>query len=189
MDRNQENVCKVTHIINKLFLFQLEKQQKKLEAKGIHVELAQLRTEWEAARNGGKGGNNLPIEEHEIDVVGDDSDNEDEGCTDTSSLNRSPPPSLGGVNNNSLLSSASPSPPRHGLTSPVTTLGVGGFTSTHLPPFHPHNLLKLRNNFSIDNLLAVKCQAANLIKQEPDSSITSLQQPITGLQQPKQEET
>ena len=31
----------------------------------------------EAARNGGKGGNNEPILEHEIDVVGDDSDNED----------------------------------------------------------------------------------------------------------------
>ena len=59
-------------------LFQLEKQQKKLEAKGIIVEIQQLRQEWEAARNGGKGGNNEPIHEHEIDVVGDDSDNEEE---------------------------------------------------------------------------------------------------------------
>ena len=56
---------------------QLEKQQKKLEAKGIIVDVSQLRQEWEAARNGGKGGNNEPILEHEIDVVGDDSDNED----------------------------------------------------------------------------------------------------------------
>ena len=63
----------------KLFiLFQLEKQQKKLEAKGILVEIQQLRQEWEAARNGGKGGNNEPILEHEIDVVGDDSDNDNE---------------------------------------------------------------------------------------------------------------
>ena len=42
------------------------------------VEISQLRQEWEAARNGGKGGNNEPILEHEIDVVGDDSDNEDQ---------------------------------------------------------------------------------------------------------------
>ena len=56
---------------------QLEKQQKKLEAKGIIVDISQLREEWEAARNGGKGGNNEPIHEHEIDVVGDDSDTED----------------------------------------------------------------------------------------------------------------
>ena len=42
------------------------------------VEISQLRQEWEAARNGGKGGNNEPILEHEIDVVGDDSDTEDQ---------------------------------------------------------------------------------------------------------------
>jgi len=62
----------------KKLMRQLEKQQKKLEAKGIMVEISQLRQEWEAARNGGKGGNNEPILEHEIDVVGDDSDNEDQ---------------------------------------------------------------------------------------------------------------
>ena len=49
-----------------------------MEAKGIIVDISQLRQEWEAARNGGKGGNNEPILEHEIDVVGDDSDNEEE---------------------------------------------------------------------------------------------------------------
>ena len=43
------------------------------------VDISQLRMEWEAARNGGKGGNNEPIHEHEIDVVGDDdSDTEDQ---------------------------------------------------------------------------------------------------------------
>merc|ERR1711936_829687 len=62
----------------KKLMRQLEKQQKKLEAKGIMVEISQLRQEWEAARNGGKGGNNEPILEHEIDVVGDDSDTEDQ---------------------------------------------------------------------------------------------------------------
>ena len=67
------------------FYFQLEKQQKKLEAKGIMVEISQLRQEWEAARNGGKGGNNEPILEHEIDVVGDDSDNEDQDDLDDQS--------------------------------------------------------------------------------------------------------
>jgi len=62
----------------KKLIRQLEKQQKKLESKGIHVDLTQLRRDWEAARNGGRGGNNEPIEEHEIDVVGDDdSDHED----------------------------------------------------------------------------------------------------------------
>jgi len=68
---------------------QLEKQQKKLEAKGIMVEIQQLRQEWEAARNGGKGGNNEPIHEHEIDVVGDDSDNEEEESSDRSELSPS----------------------------------------------------------------------------------------------------
>jgi len=63
----------------KKLMRQLEKQQKKLEAKGIMVDISQLRLEWEAARNGGKGGNNEPIHEHEIDVVGDDdSDTEDQ---------------------------------------------------------------------------------------------------------------
>jgi len=62
----------------KKLMRQLEKQQKKLEAKGILVDISQLRQEWEAARNGGKGGNNEPIHEHEIDVVGDDSDTEDQ---------------------------------------------------------------------------------------------------------------
>lgn len=70
-------------------LFQLEKQQKKLEAKGIIVEIQQLRQEWEAARNGGKGGNNEPIHEHEIDVVGDDSDNEEEESSEHSELSPS----------------------------------------------------------------------------------------------------
>ena len=61
---------------------QLEKQQKKLEMKGIMVEISQLRLEWEAARNGGKGGNNEPIADHEIDVVGDDDSDSEEATPD-----------------------------------------------------------------------------------------------------------
>ena len=68
------------------FLFQLEKQQKKLESKGIVVEIGQLRLEWEAARNGGKGGNNEPIADHEIDVVGDDDSDSEETSADGSKL-------------------------------------------------------------------------------------------------------
>ena len=67
-------------------LFQLEKQQKKLESKGIVVEIGQLRLEWEAARNGGKGGNNEPIADHEIDVVGDDDSDSEETSADGSKL-------------------------------------------------------------------------------------------------------
>ena len=48
---------------NLLICLQLEKQQKKLEAKGIMVDISQLRMEWEAARNGGKGGNNEHFDE------------------------------------------------------------------------------------------------------------------------------
>lgn len=73
-----------------MFVLQLEKQQKKLEAKGIMVEIAQLRQEWEAARNGGKGGNNEPILEHEIDVVGDDSEGEEEAEDAAASDTREP---------------------------------------------------------------------------------------------------
>ena len=62
------------------------------------VEISQLRQEWEAARNGGKGGNNEPILEHEIDVVGDDSDNDDdleqEEARDQLSPSRASPDSL-----------------------------------------------------------------------------------------------
>ncbi len=164
----------------------MEKQQKKLEAKGIHVELTQLRTEWEAARNGGKGGNNLPIEDHEIDVVGDDSDNEDDdssvnggiiggersgsahggvdNCSSNGSahsmMNRSPPPSpfITALSNNNFTGLVGGISPPPGITT----------TSPSVFP-HPHpfsNILKLRNNFSIDNLLAVRCHQANLIKQE-----------------------
>merc|ERR1712088_253151 len=65
---------------------QLEKQQKKLESKGVMVEIGQLRLEWEAARNGGKGGNNEPIADHEIDVVGDDDSDSEETSADGSKL-------------------------------------------------------------------------------------------------------
>ena len=50
------------------------------------VEIGQLRLEWEAARNGGKGGNNEPIADHEIDVVGDDDSDGEEASGDGSKL-------------------------------------------------------------------------------------------------------
>jgi len=66
------------HMREKKLNRQLEKQQKKLMLRGISVDISQLRTDWEASRNGGMGGNNKPIQEHEIDVVGEeDSDRED----------------------------------------------------------------------------------------------------------------
>ena len=140
----------------------MEKQQKKLEGKGITVELSQLRREWEAARNGGRGGNFEPIQEHEIDVVGDDeSDGEEE------SDHLSPSPFL---------------PPPAGVSLPFASLPTASppFTSlptTASPPLTSHSpiaalsntgMLKLRNNFSIDNLLAVKSGGGGgcFIKQE-----------------------
>ena len=108
-------------------MFQLEKQQKKLEAKGINVELSQLRLEWEAARNGGRGGNNAPIQDHEIDVVGDDESDDDDAPISPSPEALGPPAPFGSL-------------------GPMATIG----------PMATSNVLKLRNNFSIDNLLAVR---------------------------------
>ena len=66
---------------------QLEKQQKKLAAKGIHVEIESLRKDYDAQKAGGAadgtgiGGGNGKFDHHhfdarsvdaEIDVVGDD---------------------------------------------------------------------------------------------------------------------
>ena len=66
---------------------QLEKQQKKLAAKGIHVEIDSLRKDYDAQKAGGAadgsgiGGGNGKFDHHhfdarsvdaEIDVVGDD---------------------------------------------------------------------------------------------------------------------
>ena len=119
--------------------FQLEKQQKKLETKGIMVDVSQLRMEWEAARNGGRGGNNEPIEEHEIDVVGDDDDEEEEEENDDEDLAKTASASTA-----AMISSAAAA------------------TAAHV--------LKLRNNFSIDNLLAVRFQPQHICML-PDTGI------------------
>ena len=70
----------------KKLMKQLEKQQKKLQAKGIHVDVETLRKDYEAQRAGGKSTFNmeaaLAAAQEEIDVVGgvdesfDDTDNE-----------------------------------------------------------------------------------------------------------------
>ena len=131
----------------------MEKQQKKLESKGIMVEIGQLRLEWEAARNGGKGGNNEPIADHEIDVVGDDDSDSEETSADGSKLDllseRSSPTS----GTATLLERSSPI--LHSFTPLFEVsssnrqeeeegqeLGKGGSQG------------KMVNAFSIDNLLA-----------------------------------
>lgn len=133
------------------------------------MELSQLRQEWEAARNGGLGGNNAPIQDHEIDVVGDDeSDDEDEvSAASAASGGASPPVSTtsGGDSvspptvaaHHPLLLSQQHQRQPHNTFSPALfgNSGGGGLATT--------NVLKLRNNFSIDNLLAVR---STLIKEE-----------------------
>ena len=132
----------------------MEKQQKKLESKGIMVEIGQLRLEWEAARNGGKGGNNEPIADHEIDVVGDDDSDVEEtegGKLDLISSERSSPTSSSATTG-ALLERSSP------LLHPFNPLfevsqGEGGdqeeeeMTKVQVLP-------RTINAFSIDNLLA-----------------------------------
>ena len=60
----------------KKLMKQLEKQQKKLQAKGIHVDVDTLRKDYEAQRNGGKSTWNMEAAlaaaaaQEEIDVVG-----------------------------------------------------------------------------------------------------------------------
>ena len=123
--------------------FQLEKQQKKLESKGIHVDLSQLRKDWEAARNGGRGGNNEPIEEHEIDVVGDDSDNEDQGNASDFLMQ-----------NDSIKS--------EGLVMMKSEKVGDDGREDDLP-----QSLKRFNAFSIDNLLSSRsCQLQQIVKTD-----------------------
>ena len=135
-------------------LLQLEKQQKKLESKGIMVEIGQLRLEWEAARNGGKGGNNEPIADHEIDVVGDDDSDVEEtegGKLDLISSERSSPTSSS-ANTGALLERSSPLLQRFTPLFEVNP-GEGGdqeeeeMTKVQVLP-------RTINAFSIDNLLA-----------------------------------
>ena len=112
---------------------QLEKQQKKLEMKGIMVEISQLRLEWEAARNGGKGGNNEPIADHEIDVVGDDDSDSEEASADGNKLEERMSPLL---------------------SSPTLFFGHQDEEVSQPAQQLTSHLLKPINAFSIDNLLA-----------------------------------
>jgi hypothetical protein len=134
----------LTSLTNTGSCLQLEKQQKKLESKGIMVDVSQLRVEWEAARNGGRGGNNEPIEEHEIDVVGDDEEEEDdeEAETEDELVKTAAAKESSEDNNTAAL---------------ISSANAAAAATAHV--------LKLRNNFSIDNLLAVRFQST-LMKQE-----------------------
>ena len=83
---NEELERKERERREKKLMKQLEKQQKKLQAKGIHVDVETLRKDYEAQRAGGKSTFNmeaaLAAAQEEIDVVGgvdesfDDTDNE-----------------------------------------------------------------------------------------------------------------
>ena len=116
------------------------------------VEISQLRLEWEAARNGGKGGNNEPIADHEIDVVGDDDSDSEETSADGSKLDllseRSSPTSA----TTTLLERSSPIlqsfTPLFEVSSGVGQQG-GGEEMTK-----GGSQGRMVNAFSIDNLLA-----------------------------------
>ena len=116
------------------------------------VEISQLRLEWEAARNGGKGGNNEPIADHEIDVVGDDDSDSEETSADGSKLDllseRSSPTSA----TTTLLERSSPIlqsfTPLFEVSSEVGHQG-GGEEMTK-----GGSQGRMVNAFSIDNLLA-----------------------------------
>ena len=116
------------------------------------VEISQLRLEWEAARNGGKGGNNEPIADHEIDVVGDDDSDSEETSADGSKLDllseRSSPTSA----TTTLLERSSP------ILQSFTPLfevssGVGGQGGGE-EMTKGGSQGRMVNAFSIDNLLA-----------------------------------
>jgi hypothetical protein len=66
---------------------QLEKQQKKLQAKGIHVDMDTLRKDYDHQKSGGKGALQFDAYkmDEEIDVVGIDAISEDAASNDFSS--------------------------------------------------------------------------------------------------------
>ena len=98
------------------------------------MEISQLRLEWEAARNGGKGGNNEPIADHEIDVVGDDDSDSEEASAD-------------GAKTEERMSPL--------LSSPNLFFGHQDEEVSHPgQEITTSHLLKPINAFSIDNLLA-----------------------------------
>ena len=113
------------------------------------VEIGQLRLEWEAARNGGKGGNNEPIADHEIDVVGDDDSDSEETSADGSKLDllseRSSPTSTA----TTILEQSSPL-----AYNPVFEVRSGDEQQVETMVAKGGSQGRMVNAFSIDNLLA-----------------------------------
>ena len=113
------------------------------------VEIGQLRLEWEAARNGGKGGNNEPIADHEIDVVGDDDSDSEETSADGSKLDllseRSSPTSTA----TTILEQSSPL-----AYNPVFEVRSGDEQQVETMVAKGGSQARMVNAFSIDNLLA-----------------------------------
>jgi len=157
----------------KKLMRQLEKQQKKLESKGVMVEIGQLRLEWEAARNGGKGGNNEPIADHEIDVVGDDDSDSEETSADGSKLDllseRSSPTSTATTileQSSPLLQAYNPLfEVRSGDEQQVETMvAKGGSQGRMVNAFSIDNLLASRYR-SLDSKMNIKVEEENLSTQ------------------------
>ena len=134
------------------------------------VEIGQLRLEWEAARNGGKGGNNEPIADHEIDVVGDDDSDSEETSADGSKLDllseRSSPTSTA----TTILEQSSPlayNPVfevRSGEEQQVEMVAKGGSQARMVNAFSIDNLLASRYR-SLDSKMNIKVEEENLSTQ------------------------
>ena len=118
------------------------------------VEIGQLRLEWEAARNGGKGGNNEPIADHEIDVVGDDDSDSEETSADGSKLDllseRSSPTSA----TMTLLERSSPLLQSFTPLFEVSSADGQGEEEREEQLVKSGSQGRMVNAFSIDNLLA-----------------------------------
>ena len=118
------------------------------------VEIGQLRLEWEAARNGGKGGNNEPIADHEIDVVGDDDSDSEETSADGSKLDllserSSPTPAT-----TTLLERSSPLLQSFTPLFEVSSADGQGEEEREEQLVRSGSQGRMVNAFSIDNLLA-----------------------------------
>ena len=137
------------------------------------VEISQLRLEWEAARNGGKGGNNEPIADHEIDVVGDDDSDSEETSADGSKLDllseRSSPTSTATTileQSSPLLQAYNPLfEVRSGDEQQVETMvAKGGSQGRMVNAFSIDNLLASRYR-SLDSKMNIKVEEENLSTQ------------------------
>ena len=137
------------------------------------VEIGQLRLEWEAARNGGKGGNNEPIADHEIDVVGDDDSDSEETSADGSKLDplseRSSPTSTATTileQSSPLLQAYNPLfEVRSGDEQQVETMvAKGGSQGRMVNAFSIDNLLASRYR-SLDSKMNIKVEEENLSTQ------------------------